>query len=175
MRMNFILPHSFELDLRGNQCLVHWSSSFLVIQISCSVQKFSSLESPSADLFELPEDLYLTDCSVIRIIWCSRLAQFLLCFYTGETSRLWWASVLLLSDPRQSVHTVRVPYQPSVFAPSFLKSAGWDLFWSSAVLVWFLALLYPEDAALSIRRLHKEMNSLFQDITKKLWKHIKIL
>ena len=81
-----------------------------------------------------------------------------LCFYTGETSRLWWASVLLLSDPRQSVHTVRVPYQPSVFAPFCFKSAGLALVWASAVLLWFLALLYIFLIDLSIRRIHKDKN-----------------
>ena len=66
--MNFILPHSFELDLR-REChyLVHRSFSFGVIQIRRSVQKLSSLESPSADLFER-EGFYFTDCSVIRFI-----------------------------------------------------------------------------------------------------------
>ena len=96
-----------------------------------------------------------------------------LCFYTGETSRLWWASVLLLSEPRQSVHTVRVPYQPSVFAPFFLKSAGWVLIWTSAVLLWFLALLYTHEPVLSIRRVHNELDILFQETTKKLWESYK--
>ena len=87
MRMNFILPHSFELDLR-REChyLVHRSFSFGVIQIRRSVQKLSSLESPSADLFER-EGFYFTDCSVIRFIDAQE-RLLLLCFYTGETSRL---------------------------------------------------------------------------------------
>ena len=91
-----------------------------------------------------------------------------LCFYTGETSRLWWASVLLLSDPRQSVHTVRVPYQPSVFAPFCFKSARLALVWASAVLLWFLALLYPKEDGLSIRRVHNKIDSLFPYLTDKL-------
>ena len=64
----FHITTFFRVRFAGDHCLVHWSSSFLVIQTSCSVQKFSSLESPSADLFELPEELCLTDCAVIRII-----------------------------------------------------------------------------------------------------------
>ena len=170
--MNFILPHSFELDLR-REChyLVHRSFSFRVIQIRRSVQKLSSLESPSADLFER-EGFYFTDCSVIRFIDAQE-RLLLLCFYTGETSRLWWASVLLLSEPRQSVHTVRVPYQPSVFAPFFLKSAGWVLIWTSAVLLWLLALLYTHEPVLSIRRVHNELDILFQETTKKLWESYK--
>ena len=90
-----------------------------------------------------------------------KTGSFLLCFYTGETSRLWWASVLLLSDPRQSGHTVRVPYQPSVFAPFCFKSAGLALSWASAVLLWFLALLYIFLIDLSIRRVHKEIDMFF--------------
>ena len=89
-----------------------------------------------------------------------------LCFYTGETSRLWWASVLLLSDPRQSVHTVRVPYQPSVFAPFCFKSAGLALIWASAVLLWFLALLYRKMRSLSIRRVHNKSDIFLHQKSK---------
>lgn len=164
--MNFILPHSFELDLR-REChyLVHRSFSFGVIQIRRSVQKLSSLGSPSADLFER-EGFYFTDCSVIRFIDAQE-RLLLLCFYTGEASRLWWASVLLLSEPRQSVRTVRVPYRPSVFAPFCLKSAGLALIWASAVLLWFLALLYTRGRGLSIRRMHNKLDIIFQETTKK--------
>mgnify|MGYP006929010946 CR=1 FL=1 len=164
--MNFILPHSFELDLR-REChyLVHRSFSFGVIQIRRSVQKLSSLGSPSADLFER-EGFYFTDCSVIRFIDAQERLS-LLCFYTGEASRLWWASVLLLSEPRQSVRTVRVPYRPSVFAPFCLKSAGLALIWASAVLLWFLALLYTRGRGLSIRRMHNKLDIIFQETTKK--------
>ena len=168
--MNFILPHSFELDLR-REChyLVHRSFSFRVIQIRRSVQKLSSLGSPSADLFER-EGFYFTDCSVIRFIDAQE-RLLLLCFYTGEASRLWWASVLLLSEPRQSVHTVRVPYRPSVFAPFCLKSAGLALIWASAVLLWFLALLYTRGRGLSIRRMHNKLDIIFQETTKKCIVH----
>ena len=80
--MNFILPHSFELDLR-REChyLVHRSFSFRVIQIRRSVQKLSSLGSPSADLFER-EGFYFTDCSVIRFIDAQE-RLLLLCFLYG--------------------------------------------------------------------------------------------
>ena len=163
--MNFILPHSFELDLR-REChyLVHWNFSFRVIQIRRSVQKLSSLGSPSADLFER-EGFYFTDCSVIRFIDAQE-RLLLLCFYTGETSRLWWASVLLLSEPRQSVRAVRVPYRPSVFAPFYLKSAGLALIWASAVLLWFLALLYRKMHSLSIRRVHNKLDTLLHQKSK---------
>lgn len=111
---------------------------------------------------------YFTDCSVIRFIDAQE-RLLLLCFYTGEASRLWWASVLLLSEPRQSVRTVRVPYRPSVFAPFCLKSAGLALIWASAVLLWFLALLYTRGHGLSIRRMHNELDIFFQEMTKKLY------
>ena len=154
--MNFILPHSFELDLR-REChyLVHRSFSFRVIQIRHSVQKLSSLGSPSADLFER-EGFYFTDCSVIRFIDAQE-RLLLLCFYTGETSRLWWASVLLLS-----ISTIGL-------APFCLKSAGLALIWASAVLLWFLALLYTRRRGLSIRRMHNELDIFFQEMTKKLY------
>ena len=89
-----------------------------------------------------------------------------LCFYTGETSRLWWASILLLSEPRQPVPAVRVPYQPSVFAPFCFKSAGLALVWASAVLLWFLALLYPKVSSLSIRRVHNKLDTLLHQKSK---------
>ena len=163
--MNFILPHSFELDLR-REChyLVHRSFSFRVIQIRRSVQKLSSLGSPSADLFER-EGFYFTDCSVIRFIDAQE-RLLLLCFYTGEASRLWWASVLLLSAPRQPVPAVRVPYRPSVFAPFSLKSVGLALIWASAVLLWFLALLYRKMHSLSIRRVHNKSDILLHQKSK---------
>ena len=72
---------------KGASLLVHWSFSFRVIQIRRSVQKLSSLGSPSADLFER-EGFYFTDCSVIRFIDAQE-RLLLLCFYTGEASRLW--------------------------------------------------------------------------------------
>ena len=138
IRMNFILPHSFELDLPGIplfstlvELLFSYSNKVLRI-----IDTFIRIIS-SGSIWTLWEELN-RQVVVLSHFWCSRLALFL-CFYTGETSRLWWASVLLLSESRQSVRTVRVPYQPSVFAPFFLKSAGVTLFWASAVLLWFLA------------------------------------
>ena len=122
---------------KGASLLVHWSFSFGVIQIRCSVQKLSSFWITFGGSI-WTRGIYFTDCTVIRFIDAQE-RLLLLCFYTGEASRLWWASVLLLSEPRQPVPAVRVPYQPSVFAPFFLKSAGVALFWASAVLLWFLA------------------------------------
>lgn len=99
------------------------------------------------------------------LYWCSRTALVVVFLY-GEASRLWWASVLLLSEPRQSVRTVRVPYRPSVFAPFCLKSAGLALIWASAVLLWFLALLYRKMHSLSIRRVHNKSDILLRQKSK---------
>ena len=68
---------------KGASLLVHWSFSFGVIQIRRSVQKLSSLGSPSADLFE-SEGFYFTDCTVIRFIECSRLALVVVFLYGGN-------------------------------------------------------------------------------------------
>ena len=103
-------------------------------------------------------------CSLYR---CSRTALVVVFLY-GGSSRLWWASVLLLSEPRQSVRAVRVPYRPSVFAPFCLKSAGLALIWASAVLLWFLALLYTRGRGLSIRRMHNKLEHNFSETTKKI-------
>ncbi len=110
--MNFILPHSFELDLR-REChyLVHRSFSFGVIQIRRSVQKLSSLGSPSADLFER-EGFYFTDCSVIRFIDAQE-RLLLLCFYTGEASRLWRANP---ADFKQKGARPMVDMEPAQYA-----------------------------------------------------------
>ena len=85
LKMNFILPHSFELDLR-REChyLVHRSFSFRVIQIRRSVQKLSSLESPSADLFELPGGWVYRQVVVISQCWRSRTARICCVFIRGK-------------------------------------------------------------------------------------------
>ena len=53
-------------------------------------------------------------------------------------------------------------------APFCFKSAGLALIWASAVLLWFLALLYTEDACLSIRRLYNKWDVLLHQKSKKL-------
>ena len=65
----------------------HITTFFRVRFAKGSIQKLSSLGSPSADLFER-EGFYFTDCSVIRFIDAQE-RLLLLCFYTGEASRLW--------------------------------------------------------------------------------------
>ena len=53
-------------------------------------------------------------------------------------------------------------------APFCFKSAGLALIWASAVLLWFLALLYPKVSSLSIRRVHNNIHTIFPYSTDKL-------
>ena len=82
--MNFILPHSFELDLR-REChyLVHRSLSFGVIQIRRSVQKLSSFWITFGGSI-WTRGIYFTDCTVIRFIECSRPALVVVFLYGGN-------------------------------------------------------------------------------------------
>ena len=163
--MNFILPHSFELDLPGIPLL----STLELLLFEHSNRCIRVTVLIMGDHLWL---IYL-NCQGIYSdrLYCFRIfdAQdrlFDLFCYTGETSRLWWASVLLLSEPRQPVPAVRVPYQPSVFAPFCFKSAGLALIWASAVLLWFLALLYRKMHSLSIRRVHNKSDILLHQKSK---------
>ena len=172
-KMNFILPHSFELDLR-REChyLVHRSFSFGVIQIRRSVQKLSSLGSPSADLFER-EGFYFTDCSVkfIDRLSCNRIfdAQdwliFVVFLYGGNIP-----FVVSLYFASQRIPTACPCCAGSIstigLAPFCLKSAGLALIWASAVLLWFLALLYIFLIDLSIRRVHNKSDILLHQKSK---------
>ena len=72
---------------KGASLLVHWSFSFGVIQIRRSVQKLSSLGSPSADLFE--RGGFISQTVLLSALLNAQDRLSLLCFYTGEASRLW--------------------------------------------------------------------------------------
>ena len=170
--MNFILPHSFELNLPGIPLLSTLELLLFGHSNRCIRVTVLIMGDHLGRIYLNRQGIYSDRLYCFRIFDAQDRLFDLFC-YTGETSRLWWASVLLLSEPRQSVHTVRVPYQPSVFAPFFLKSAGWVLIWTSAVLLWFLALLYTHEPVLSIRRVHNELDILFQETTKKLWESYK--
>ena len=124
LKMNFILPHSFELDLR-REChyLVHRSFSFGVIQIRRSVQKLSSLESPSADLFER-EGFYFTDrLSCNRIFDAQDWLIFVVFLYGGNIP-----FVVSLCFASQRTPTVCAYCAGSIstigLAPFCFKSAG---------------------------------------------------
>lgn len=53
-------------------------------------------------------------------------------------------------------------------APFCFKSAGLALVWASAVLLWFLALLYTTKAELSIRRVYNKWDVFLHQKSKKL-------
>ena len=68
---------------KGASLLVHWSFSFGVIQIRCSVQKLSSFRITFGGSI-WTRGIYFTDCTVIRFIECSRLAHFCCVFIRGK-------------------------------------------------------------------------------------------
>ena len=107
---------------KGASLLVHWSFSFGVIQIRRSVQKLSSLGSPSADLFER-EGFYFTDCTVIRYFERSRPALVVVFLYGGSIP-----FVVSLCFASQRTPTVCAYCAGSIstigLAPFCFKSAG---------------------------------------------------
>ena len=163
--MNFILPHSFELDLPGIPLLSTLELLLFGHSNRCIRVTVLIMGDHLGRIYLNCQGIYSDRLYCFRIFDAQDRLFDLFC-YTGETSRLWRASVLLLSESRQSVRTVRVPYQPSVFAPFFLKSAGVALFWASAVLLWFLALLYRKMHGLSIRRVHNKSDILLHQKSK---------
>ena len=165
MKMNFILPHSFELDLPGIPLLSTLELLLFGHSNRCIRVTVLIMGDHLGRIYLNCQGIYSDRLYCFRIFDAQDRLFDLFC-YTGETSRLWWASVLLLSEPRQSVRTVRVPYRPSVFAPFCLKSAGLALIWASAVLLWFLALLYRKMHSLSIRRVHNKSDILLHQKSK---------
>ena len=166
--MNFILPHSFELDLPGIPLLSTLELLLFGHSNRCIRVTVLIMGDHLGRIYLNCQGIYSDRLYCFRIFDAQDRLFDLFC-YTGETSRLWRASVLLLSESRQSVRTVRVPYQPSVFAPFCFKSAGLALVWASAVLLWFLALLYTRGRGLSIRRMHNKLDIIFQETTKKMY------
>ena len=68
---------------KGASLLVHWSFSFGVIQIRCSVQKLSSFRITFGGSI-WTRGIYFTDCTVIRFIECSRPALVVVFLYGGN-------------------------------------------------------------------------------------------
>ena len=83
-KMNFILPHSFELDSPGANYLVHWQNSFFAIQIMFSVQKIPSQESSPADLFESLGVKFIDRLSCNRIFDAQDWLIFVVFLYGGN-------------------------------------------------------------------------------------------
>lgn len=123
--------------------------------------------SPRADLFELPGDLFWQTI-LFSHFWCSRPALWFVLLYGGNIP-----FVESLCFASQRIPTVCPNCAGSIstigLAPFCLKSAGLALIWASAVLLWFLALLYTRGRGLSIRRMHNELDIFFQEMTKKLY------
>ena len=141
---------------KGASLLVHWSFSFGVIQIRCSVQKLSSFRITFGGSI-WTRGIYFTDCTVIRFIECSRPALVVVFLYGGNIP-----FVVSLCFASQRIPTACPCCAGSIstigLAPFCFKSAGLALSWASAVLLWFLALLYIFLIDLSIRRVHKDRN-----------------
>ena len=120
--------------------------------------------SPRADLFELPGDLFWQTV-LFSHFWCSRPALWFVLLYGGNIP-----FVESLCFASQRIPTVCPNCAGSIstigLAPFCLKSAGLALIWASAVLLWFLALLYRKMHSLSIRRVHNKSDILLHQKSK---------
>ena len=120
--------------------------------------------SPRADLFELPGDLFWQTV-LFSHFWCSRPALWFVLLYGGNIP-----FVESLCFASQRIPTVCPNCAGSIstigLAPFYLKSAGLALIWASAVLLWFLALLYRKMHSLSIRRVHNKSDILLHQKSK---------
>ena len=149
---------------KGASLLVHWSFSFGVIQIRCSVQKLSSFRITFGGSI-WTRGIYFTDCTVIRFFECSRPALVVVFLYGGNIP-----FVVSLCFASQRTPTVCAHCAGSIstigLAPFCLKSAGLALIWASAVLLWFLALLYRKMHSLSIRRVHNKSDTFLHQKSK---------
>ena len=99
--------------------------------------------------------------------WCSRPALWFVLLYGGNIP-----FVESLCFASQRIPTVCPNCAGSIstigLAPFCFKSAGLALVWASAVLLWFLALLYTTKAELSIRRVYNKWDALLHQKSKKL-------
>ena len=120
--------------------------------------------SPRADLFELPGDLFWQTV-LFSHFWCSRPALWFVLLYGGNIP-----FVESLCFASQRIPTVCPNCAGSIstigLAPFYLKSAGLALIWASAVLLWFLALLYRKMHSLSIRRVHNKSDTFLHQKSK---------
>ena len=121
--MNFILPHSFELDLPGIPLLSTLELLLFGHSNRCIRVTVLIMGDHLGRIYLNCQGIYSDRLYCFRIFDAQDRLFDLFC-YTGETSRLWRASVLLLSESRQSVRTVRVPYRPSVSLLSASSQRG---------------------------------------------------
>ena len=101
------------------------------------------------------------------LYWCSRTALVVVFLYGGNIP-----FVVSLCFASQRTPTACPCCAGSIstigLAPFCFKSAGLALVWASAVLLWFLALLYTTKAELSIRRVHNKWDVFLHQKSKKL-------
>ena len=99
------------------------------------------------------------------LYWCSRTALVVVFLYGGNIP-----FVVSLCFASQRTPTACPCCAGSIstigLAPFCFKSAGLALIWASAVLLWFLALLYRKMHSLSIRRVHNKSDILLHQKSK---------
>ena len=83
MEMNFILPHSFELDF-PRVPLLSTLEVLLFDYSNTGLRKVFIRITLRRIYLNCHGILYSTDCSVVRIIWCSRLALVFVFLYGGN-------------------------------------------------------------------------------------------
>ena len=167
MKMNFILPHSFELDLLGVPLL---STLELILfghsNIFVRAKAFFIGITSSGSIW-IAMGSYTRQTVLFSRDGCSRLALVFVFLYGGYIP-----FVESLCFASQRTPTVCPNCAGSIstigLAPFCFKSAGLALIWASAVLLWFLALLYSKRGRLSIRRLYNNCPLLLHQKSKKL-------
>ena len=156
MKMNFILPHSFELDLPGIPLLstlelLLFGHSNIVVRAKAFIMGITSCGS-----------IWIAREFILDRLFCFRVIdaqdRLVVVFLYGGNIPF----VVSLCFASQRIPTVCPNCAGSIstigLAPFCFKSAGLALSWASAVLLWFLALLYIFLIDLSIRRVHKDKN-----------------
>lgn len=159
-KMNFILPHSFELDLPRDillstlvELLFGYSNKLLRVA-------GTFIRTISGGSIWIAMEYWFTDrLSYYRIFDAQDRLIVVVFLYGGNIP-----FVVSLCFASQRTPTACPCCAGSIstigLAPFCFKSAGLALLWASAVLLWFLALLYIFLRVLSIRRLYKEVHML---------------
>lgn len=166
MKMNFILPHSFELDLPGIPLLstlelLLFGHSNILVRAKAFIMGITSCGS-----------IWIARGFILDRLFCFRVIdaqdRLVVVFLYGGNIPF----VVSLCFASQRIPTVCPNCAGSIstigLAPFCFKSAGLALVWASAVLLWFLALLYTTKARLSIRRVYNKWDVLLHQKSKKL-------
>lgn len=166
MKMNFILPHSFELDLPGIPLLstlelLLFGHSNILVRAKAFIMGITSCGS-----------IWIARGFILDRLFCFRVIdaqdRLVVVFLYGGNIPF----VVSLCFASQRIPTVCPNCAGSIstigLAPFCFKSAGLALVWASAVLLWFLALLYTTKAELSIRRVYNKWDAFLHQKSKKL-------